>query len=46
MAVLVALSVKLAGAGQYKPGLDVFGKRWVEQRALGMARVVEFGFAV
>ena len=43
---VVALAVELACAGQVKPGLEVFGYRLVQQRALGMARVVEFGFAV
>ena len=41
-----ALSVKLAGTGQLKPGLEVLGYGLVEQRALGAARVVEFGLAV
>ena len=42
--VVVALPVELAGAGQLKPGLEVLGNGLVEQRALWMARVVEFGF--
>ena len=44
--VVVALAVKLARAGKLKPSLKVFGYGFVEQRALGVARVVEFGFAV
>ena len=43
--VVVTLSVELAGAGQVKPGLEVFRYGLVEQRALGVARVVELGFA-
>ncbi len=41
--VVVALAVKLACAGQLKPGLEVFGYGLVEQRAFGVARVVELG---
>ena len=41
--VVVALAVKLAGTGQLKPGLEVLGNGLVEQRALGVARVVELG---
>jgi putative addiction module killer protein len=43
--VVVALAVELACAGQLKPGLDVVGYGLVEQGALRMAGVVEFGFA-
>lgn len=43
--VVVALPVKLACTGEFMPGLKVFGNRLVEQRALRVARVVEFGFA-
>jgi hypothetical protein len=42
--VVVALAVELARAGQLKPGLVVLGYRLVQQRALGVARVVELGF--
>jgi hypothetical protein len=42
--VVVALPVELAGTGQLKPDLEVFGNGLVEQRALRVARVVEFGF--
>ena len=41
--VVVTLAVELAGAGQLKPGLEVLGYGLVQQRALGVARVVEFG---
>ena len=40
--VVVALPVELACAGQLKPGLKMFGNGFVEQRALGVARVVKF----
>ena len=43
--VVVALPVKLTGAGQLKPGLEVLGYGLVEQSALGVARVVKLGFA-
>jgi hypothetical protein len=43
--VVVALAVELACAGQLKPGLEVVGYGLVQQRAFGVARVVEFGFA-
>ena len=46
LGVMVALAVKLARASQLKPSLEVFGYGFVEQRALRVARVVEFGFAV
>lgn len=39
-AVVVALPVELARAGQLKPGLVVLSDCLVEQRALGVARVV------
>ena len=42
--VVVALAVELTSTCQRVPGLEVFGNRLVEQRALGMARVVELGF--
>jgi len=41
--VVVALAVELAGTGQLKPSLEVFGNRAVQQGALGMAGVVGFG---
>ena len=41
--VVVALAARLAGTGQLKPGLKVLGYGLVEQRPLGVARVVEFG---
>ena len=43
-AVVVALPAELACAGQLKPGLVMLGHGLVEQRALGVARVVEFRF--
>ena len=36
--------IHIDGAGEIKPGLKVFGHRLVQQRALGVARVVGFGF--
>jgi len=42
--VVVALPIKLAGTRQLKPSLQVFGYRLVQQRALGVTRVVESGF--
>ena len=42
--VVVALAVELACTGERVPGLEVLGNGFVEQRALGVARVVEFGF--
>ena len=42
--VVIALPVELTGTGQLKPGLEVFGNGLVEQGALRVARVVEFGF--
>jgi hypothetical protein len=41
--VVVALPVELPCAGQIKPGLVVLGHRLVQQRAFGVARVVELG---
>ena len=41
--VVVALAVELACADHVKPGLEVVGNRLVEQRALRVARVVDFG---
>ena len=41
--MVVALAVKLARAGQITPGVVVLGHRLVEQRALGVARVVALG---
>jgi hypothetical protein len=40
--VVVALAVELAGTGQIKPGLKMLGYRLVQQRAFGVARIVEF----
>ena len=42
--VVVALAVELACTNQLKPGLEVLGYGLVQQRALGVARVVELGF--
>jgi hypothetical protein len=42
--MVVALAVELACAGQLKPGREVFGNGLVQQRALWVARVVEFVF--
>ena len=42
--VVVALPAELARAGERVPGLEVFGNRLVEQRALWVARSVELGF--
>ena len=39
---MVTLPIELACTGQIKPGLVVLGDRLVQQRALGVARVVEF----
>ncbi|MCY1166398.1 hypothetical protein D9M73_63310 [compost metagenome] len=41
--VVVALAVKLARAGQLKPGLKVLGHRAVQQSLLGVAGVVDLG---
>ena len=41
--VVIALAVELSGAGELKPGLEVFGNRAVQQGALGVAGVVGFG---
>ena len=40
----VTLPIKLPRTGEFTPGLEMFGNRTVEQRALGVARVVELGF--
>ena len=42
--VVVALAVELTGTGQLKPGFEMFGYGLVQQRAFGVARVVEFRF--
>ena len=42
--VVVSLAVKLARAGQLKPGLEMLGNGLVQQRAFGVAGVVELGF--
>ena len=42
--VVVAMAVELTRAGQLQPGLVVLGYRLVEQRAFGVAWVVELGF--
>jgi hypothetical protein len=44
--VVVALAIELTGTCQLKPGLEVLGYGLVEQRALGMARVVKFGLCI
>ncbi len=41
--VVVALAIKLTGACQLKPGLEVLGNRAVQQGAFGVAGVVDFG---
>jgi len=41
--VVVALAVKLACAGEIKPGLEVLGHRLVQQRTFGVAGVVGLG---
>ena len=41
--VVITLTVELPGAGEIKPGLGMLGYRLVQQRALGVARVVELG---
>ncbi len=43
---LMRLNFLSVRAGQVKPGLVVLGYGLVKQCALGLARVVEFGFAV
>jgi len=43
--VVVALPVELACAGEFIPGLEVFGNGLIEKGALRMARVVELGLA-
>ena len=40
---VIALSVELACTGELKPCFVVLGYRLVQQRALRMARVIEFG---
>ena len=42
--VAVALAVELTCTGELMPGLEVFGNGLVQQRALRVTRVVEFGF--
>ena len=42
--VVVALAVELTCAGELMPGLEVLGNGLVEQRAFGVARVVELWF--
>ena len=42
--VLVALAVELACAGRRMPSLEVPGYCAVQQRSLGVTRVVELGF--
>jgi hypothetical protein len=44
-AVVVALPIELACTDQLKPALIVLGNGLVEQRALRVAWVLEFGFA-
>ena len=39
----VELTVELACAGEIEPGLEMLGNGLVQQRALGVAWVVEFG---
>ena len=43
--MVVALAIELAGIRQIKAGYEMRGYRLVEQRAHGVARVVEFGYA-
>jgi hypothetical protein len=43
--VVVTLSVELPHTGEIEPSLEVFGYRLVQQRALRVVWVVEFGFA-
>jgi hypothetical protein len=40
---VVALPIVLTRAGQLQPSLEMFGYCFVKQRALGVARDVEFG---
>ncbi len=42
--VVIALAIELACAGKFMLGFEVLGNGLVEQCALRMARVVEFGF--
>jgi hypothetical protein len=43
--MVIAPPVEPVCAGQPKPGLEVVGYGLVEQNALGVAWIVEFGFA-
>ena len=43
---VIALPIELACTGKVCPSLVVLGYRLVQQRALGMARVVEFGLGL
>lgn len=42
-AVVLALPVELARPGQFQPGFIVLGDRLVQQRALKVARLAEYG---
>ena len=42
--MVVALAVKLAGTGQLKSSLKILADSVVQQGALGVTRVIEFGF--
>lgn len=42
--MVVALAVKLARAGEFKPGLKMLADSAIKQGTLGVARVVESGF--
>ena len=44
--VVVALAVELSGTCQLKPGLEVLDNSAVQQRVLGVARVVALGLSV
>ena len=44
--VVVALAVELTGAGEFMPGLEMFGDGLVQQSPLGVARVVKFGLCI
>lgn len=37
--VVITLPVELTCTGEFKPGLEVFGNGFVQQRALGVARI-------
>ena len=41
--MVIALAIELTCAGEFMPGLEMFGYGLVQQRALRVARVVEFG---